>query len=623
MRAIALLFLFGLAASPTFADDAAVTRSNAIAILAKPALPEDFPYFPYVNPNAPKGGEVTLASIGTYDSFNPFILRGTATGGLASSWVVLPGGSGSGSTVGHVWESLVTASADETATAYGHLAGTVELPADKMWVAFELRPEAKFSDGVPVTAEDVAWTYRTLLEKGRPSFRIQMADVKDVAVEGPRRVVFHFKSNENRELPLILGGLPVLPKHFFDGRDFTKPLTDPPIGSGPYRIANFELGRSVTYERRPDWWAANLPTGKGTNNFDRVHMEYFRDSTVAMEAFKAGQIDLRSENISKNWATAYDFPAVQRGLVVKKEFHHHLPTGMQGYAMNTRRPIFADPLVRQAIAWVFDFEWANKNLFYGSYTRTLSYFSNSDLASSGIPQGDELKLLEPYRKELPPALFTQPFRLPVTDGSGNNREQLREALTLLQKAGWSVKDRKLVDKNGQPMSFTILLDEPSLERVALPYVQSLQKIGIDARVRTVDPAQYQHLTDDFDFDMIMMIYPESDVPGNELRDYFTCAAAKAQGSFNAPGVCDPAVDALVEKIVTAQDRDTLNTAAHALDRVLLWSWYLVPNWDSRTFHVAYWDRFGYPDKPIREGFNFDTWWVDPAKAAANDAAKQQ
>jgi microcin C transport system substrate-binding protein len=622
MRAITLLLLLGLV-SPALADDGPVTRSNAIAVLSKPALPADFPYFPYVDPNAPKGGEVTLASIGTYDSFNPFILRGSATGGLTSSWVVLPGGAGSGSSVGHVWESLLTSSADEAASGYGHLAQTVELPADKMWVAFELRPEAKFSDGTPVTAEDVAWTYRTLLDQGRPSFRIQMADVKDVTAEGSRRVVFHFNSNQNRELPLILGGMPVLQKHFFEGRDFTKPLTDPPIGSGPYRITKFELGRSVTFERRPDWWAADMPTGKGTNNFDRVRIEYFRDSTVAMEAFKAGQIDLRSENISKNWATAYDFPAVARGLVIKQDFSHHLPTGIQGYAMNTRRPVFANPLVRQAMAEVFDFEWANKNLFYGAYTRTLSYFSNSDLASSGIPQGDELKLLEPYRAELPAALFTEPFKLPVTDGSGNNREQLRHALELLQQAGWSVKDRKLVNSDGEPMNFTILLDEPSLERVALPYVQSLQKIGVDARVRTVDPAQYQHLTDDFDFDMIMMIYPEGDIPGNELRDYFTCAAAKAQGSFNVPGICDPAVDALVEKIITAQDRDTLNIAGRALDRVLLWRWYMVPNWDSRIFHIAYWDRFGHPDKPLREGFNFDTWWVDAAKVKALEAAKQQ
>ena len=622
MRAVLFLLLFALTL-PARADDGPVTRSNAIAILGKPALPPDFPYFPYVNPDAPKGGEVTLASVGTFDGFNPFILRGTADGHSVTPWVALPGGAGSGSSVGHVWESLLTPSADEVATGYGHLAQTIEVPANKLWIAFEIRPEARFSDGTPVTAEDVAWTYQTLLKQGRPSFRITFGDVKDVVVEGPRRVVFHFKTAENRDLPVIVGGLPVLPKHFFEGRDFAKPLADPPIGSGPYRIASFELGRSITFARNPDWWAANLPTGRGTNNFDRVKIEYFRDSTVAMEAFKAGEVYLRSENVSKNWATAYDFPAVTNGQVLKENFPHHLPTGIQGYAMNTRRPMFKDPRVRQAIAWAFDFEWTNKNLFYGAYARTTSYFENSDLASKGVPQGDELKLLEPYRASLPPALFTQPFTLPVTDGSGNNREELKFALDLLRQAGWQVKERKLVGPDGQPMSFSILLEDPSLERIALPYVQNLQKLGMDVKVRTVDPAQFQHLTDDFDFDMIMMIYPASDLPGNELRDYWSCAAAKTQGSMNTPGICDPAVDALIEKIITAQDRVTLTTAARALDRVMLWGWYLVPNWDQPTFHIALWDRFGRPDKPLREGFNFDTWWVDAAKSAALDTARRQ
>jgi len=622
VRAVLFLLLFALTL-PARADDGPVTRSNAIAILGKPALPPDFPYFPYVNPDAPKGGEVTLASVGTFDGFNPFILRGTADGHSVTPWVALPGGAGSGSSVGHVWESLLTPSADEVATGYGHLAQTIEVPADKLWIAFEIRPEARFSDGTPVTAEDVAWTYQTLLKQGRPSFRITFGDVKDVVVEGPRRVVFHFKTAENRDLPVIVGGLPVLPKHFFEGRDFAKPLADPPIGSGPYRIASFELGRSITFARNPDWWAANLPTGRGTNNFDRVKIEYFRDSTVAMEAFKAGEVYLRSENVSKNWATAYDFPAVTNGQVLKENFPHHLPTGIQGYAMNTRRPMLKDPRVRQAIAWAFDFEWTNKNLFYGAYARTTSYFENSDLASKGVPQGDELKLLEPYRASLPPALFTQPFTLPVTDGSGNNREELKFALDLLRQAGWQVKERKLVGPDGQPMSFSILLEDPSLERIALPYVQNLQKLGMDVKVRTVDPAQFQHLTDDFDFDMIMMIYPASDLPGNELRDYWSCAAAKTQGSMNTPGICDPAVDALIEKIITAQDRVTLTTAARALDRVMLWGWYLVPNWDQPTFHIALWDRFGRPDKPLREGFNFDTWWVDAAKSAALDTARRQ
>ena len=608
-------------AVPARSQTQAVTRSHAFAVLGKPQLPAGFPHFPYVNPDAPKGGTVTLASIGTYDNFNPFILRGTATGNVVASWVILPGGAGSGTSVGHLWESLLTGSADEGAVGYCHLAETIELPADRSWVAFELRAEAKFSDGKAVSASDVAWTYNTLLEKGRPSFRVEMADVAGVVVESPRRVVFHFKTNTNRQLPLILGGLPVLPEHWFAGRDFASPLTDPPIGSGPYRITQFELGRSVTFDRDPNWWATNIPTGKGTNNFDRVRVEYFRDSTVAMEAFKAGDYDLRSENISKNWATAYDFPAVQNGQVIKANFRHHLPTGIQGFAMNTRRAVFADPLVRQAMGEVFDFEWTNKNLFFGAYTRTKSYFSDSDLASSGVPQGDELKLLEPYRSELPAELFTQPFTVPVTDGSGNNLAQLKTALALLEKAGWQVKERRLVNKDGQQMQFTILVDDPSFERITLPYVQNLSKLGIAAQVRTLDPAQYQHLIDDFDFDMIMMIYPASDVPGQELRDYWSCAAAKTKGSSNTPGICDPAVDALIEKVIAAEDRPGLQSAARALDRILLWRWYMVPNWENLVFHIAYWDRFGHPDQPIREGFNFDLWWVDPAKAARIDAAK--
>ncbi len=622
MRVFLLLFLLVSCAQGVRAQsESPVTRQHGFTVLGEPALPADFRSFPYVNVDAPKGGDVALADVGTFDSFNPFIMRGTAETHLAGPWVIMPGGSGSGSSVGHVWESLLTSSADEIETGYGHLAATIEIPADKSWVAFELRPEAKFSDGVPVSAEDVAWTFRTLLEKGRPSVRIQFADVKDVAVEGPRRVRFDFNTSQNRELPLVIGALPVLPKHFFEGRDFAAPLTDAPIGSGPYRVSGFELGRSATFARDPNWWAVDMPTGRGTNNFNRVRIEYFRDSTVAMEAFKAGKADIRSENVAKNWATAYDFPAVTNGLAIRREYQHHLPTGMQGYAMNTRRAVFADPRVRQAVTWLFDFEWTNKNLFYSAYTRTLSYFGNTGLAATGLPSAEELQVLEPMRDHLPAALFSKPFALPVTDGSGNNRDQQREALDLLREAGWQVKDRKLLDAAGQAAAFTILLDEPNLERVALPYVQNLRKLGFDVKVRTVDPAQYQHLVDDFDFDMIMMIYPGNDIPGSELRDYWSCAAAKSAGSNNVPGICDSAVDALIEKAIAAQDRESLGVAARALDRVLLWNWYLVPNWHSQNFHVAYWDRFGDPGKAIREGVNFDIWWVDPQKAARNDEAR--
>ena len=626
MRLLILLFLsiFGPfnALGQSASSDQPVKRRHGYTVLGEPGLPPDFRAFPYVHVFAPKGGDVTLASIGTFDGFNPFILRGTAAAHGVSSWVTLPGGSGSGSSVGHVWETLMTGSADEVATAYGHLAETIEVPDNRLSVTFNLRSEAKFSDGRPVTAEDVAWTFRTLLEKGRPSFRIQFGDIKDVTVESVSRVRFNFSTDRNRDLPLVMGGLPVLPKHYFEGRDFAKPLSDAPIGSGPYRVTNFELGRSVTYTRNPNWWAADMPTGRGTNNFDRVRYDYYRDALVAMEAFKAGKADIRAENIAKNWASAYEFPAVKSGLVVKREYAHQLPSGIQGYALNTRRPVFADQRVRQAIGWMFDFEWTNKNLFYSAYTRTTSYFSNTDLAATGLPMIEESKLLLPYSTTLPSGLLSRDFAVPVTDGSGNNRDQVRQALELMREAGWSVKERKLVDKVGQQMSITILLDEPSYERVALPYVQNLKKLGIDVHVRTVDPAQYQHLIDEFDFDMAMMIYPGADVPGNELRDYWSCAAANTKGSANIAGICDPAIDMLIDRIISAPDRDTVRASARALDRILLWSWYMVPNWHSQNFHVAYWDRFGELGKPIREGVNFDTWWVDEKKAARVDETRK-
>jgi microcin C transport system substrate-binding protein len=343
---------------------------------------------------------------------------------------------------------------------------------------------------------------------------------------------------------------------------------------------------------------------------------------VAMEAFKAGQIDFRNENVAKDWATAYDFPAVQKGWVIKQEVHHRLPTGMQGWAMNTRRKLFQDRRVREALALAFDFQWANKNLFYGAYTRTESYFSNSDLASSGVAEGAELALLERWRSRLPPEPFGKPYKLPVTDGSGNNREGLTRALALLRQAGWEVKDRMLVDANGQPFSFEILLDQPSYERIALPYKQWLARLGIVANVRTVDAAQYQRRLDTYDFDMMMTVIGESESPGNEQTGFWTCAAARLEGGDNLMGVCDPVVDALVPLVVNARDRADLLEATHALDRVLLWGWYMVPNWHLAAVRIAYWNRFGHPDTPVRPGVLFDAWWVDAQKAAALEAARR-
>ena len=600
MRLIALLAAL-LAAAPAMAEP-----TYGLSLLGTLRLPPDYTHFPDADPDAPKGGAVSLAAVGSFDSLNPFIIRGSPASG-----------------VGRVWDTLMVDDPDEPLStgAYVHLAQSVEVAADRRSVTFVLRPEAHFNDGTPVLASDVAWSFNTLREQGQPLYRTYWADVADVQATDARTVVFHFKTDGNRELPLILGQLPVLPEHWWKGRDFAAPLTDPPLGSGPYRVGRVEFGKTIEYERVPDWWAATLPTGRGLNNFDTIRTEYFRDPTVAFEAFKAGQVDFRAEGIAKNWATSYDFPAVQKGLVKLESLPERLPTGMQAFAMNTRRPVFSDIHVRQAMDEVFDFQWMNKNLFYGSYTRTESYFSSSEFASSGVPQGAELALLEPYRAQLPPELFTTPFALPVTDGSGNNRDGLRRALALLQQAGWTVHDRKLVNAAGQQMSFEILLDQPAFERVGLPYVQWLGRLGIDVRLRTVDPAQYEKRMDDLDFDMAVASIPETESLGNEQVDYWTCRSASLPGTRNVAGVCSPVVDAMVAKLLEAGDHAALVTAAHALDRVLLWGWYMVPQWHAQELHVAYWNRFGHPSQPVRTGLDFAAWWVDPALAAATDAAR--
>ena len=582
----------------------AQTRTYGLSLLRPLALPADFANLPYVNPNAPKGGDVALGAVGTFDSFNPFIVRGTPAGDIS-----------------RVWDPLLRSDADEPEAAYGHLVKVIEIPDDHMGVTFELRPEAHFNDGTPVTAGDVAWTFNTLLGQGRPFYKQYYGDVDSVSVESPSRVTFHFKSAKNRELPVILGEMQVLPEHWWKGRDFTKPLTDPPLGSGPYRVDHFEFGRTLVMARVADWWAKDMPTGRGLYNFATRRTEYFRDATVGFEAFKAGQVDYREENVSKDWATAYDFPALQKGLVKKELIRQHRPTGMQGFAMNTRRAVFKDVRVRHAVALAFDFEWENANLFYGAYTRTESYFSNSDLASSGLPSGEERALLDKYKSDLPPALFTDPFKLPVSDASGNNRDQLRQALALLRDAGWRVQDQKLVDASGKQMSFEILLEEPAFERVALPYVQWLQRLGIDTHVRTVDSAQYQHAMDAYDFDMTVVVFPESDSPGNEQKGFWTCDAAKQEGGDNVSGVCNPVVDALVKDVTDAPDYDHLLVATHALDRVLLWNWYVVPQWHFPYVRAAYWDKFGRPTPPGPTGVVFDSWWIDPAKATALEAAR--
>jgi len=579
-----------------------IYRGHGIAMHGDLKYPANFKHFDYVNPNAPKGGEVRLAAIGGFDSFNPYIIKGREAAGI-----------------GQIYDTLMVPSADEPFSMYCLLCETVEVPEDRSWVIFHLNPKSHWWDGKPITVDDVIWTFHELFEHGAPLYRFYYGSVAKVEKSGPRAVKFIFKPGSNRELPLILGELPVLPKHYWATRKFTETTLEPPLGSGPYRVKSFEANRTVVYERVKNYWGANQPVEVGKNNFDTIRYDYYRDGTVALEAFKAGNYDFRLENTSKDWATAYDTPAVRSGQIVKKAIKNSRPTGMQGFVYNLRRPLFQDPRVRRALNYAFDFEWSNKTLFYGQYKRTKSFFENSDLASSGLPKGDELALLDKYRDKLPKEVFDTVYTNPKTDGSGNIRPNLRIAFKLLREAGWSVdeKTHKLTNqKTGQVFSFEMLLVQPAFERVVLPFKQNLARLGIDMQVRTVDSAQYQKRVQDFDFDMIVSGWGESESPGNEQRDFWGSAAADRPGSRNVAGVKDPVVDALIENLIASPDRKSLVTATHALDRVLLWKFLVIPNWYIASDRVAYWNIFGQPKVVPTRGVQFGAWWVDPKKAAA-------
>ncbi len=571
----------------------------AISMYGDLKYPPGFTHFQYANPEALKGGEVKLAAFGTFDTLNPFTLKGVSAAGL-----------------GELFDSLMAPARDEAFSYYGLVAETIETPADRSWVAFTLRPQARFHDGTPMTVDDVIWTFETLKAKGQPFFRSYYAQVVKVEKVGDRKVKFTFGPGDNRELPLIVGQLPVLSRAYWAKRDFEKTTLDPPLGSGAYKIESFEAGRTITYRRVKDYWAAKLGVKVGTDNFETIRYDYYRDVNVALEALKAGQYDLRLENVAKNWATAYTGPAIAQGLLKKEEIKNELPTGMQGFVFNTRRPLFQDARVRRALGYAWDFEWTNKNLFFGSYARTKSYFSNSELASSGLPGPDELPLLEPFRGKVPEDVFTREYKPPVTDGSGNNREGAREALRLLGEAGWTVKGGKLANPRGEPFAFEILIDEPTWERVTLPFVKNLERLGITARVRTVDAAQYQKRIDTYDFDMLVTVWPQSLSPGNEQRDFWGSAAATTPGTRNLAGIRDPVVDRLIELLIQAPDRKALVARTRALDRVLLWGFYVIPHFHLQAFRVAYWDRFGRPAVAPKYSFGFDTWWIDPKKDAA-------
>ena len=576
-----------------------VNTFHALSLLDAPKYGPGFAALDYANVDAPKGGEIRLASTGGFDSFNPFIIKGEAAPG-----------------VGLLYETLMTSPNDDVSSEYGLIAENVEVPEDLSWVAFNLRPQARWHDGKPITADDVVFSFATLKEKGEPLYRFYYANVAKVETLSERRVKFSFSGPRNRELPQIMGQLPVLPKHYWQDRDFEKTSLDPPLGSGAYRVKEFETNRSVTYERIKDWWGRDLPINRGRYNFDRIRYDVYRDATVTLEAFKAGRYDFRAENSAKNWATGYDFPALREGLAVKQEIPHARPTGMQAFVFNTRRAKFADSRVRQALGYAFDFEWSNRNLFFGQYHRTRSFFSNSELEARGLPSPDELKLLEPLRDKLPPEVFTREYQPPRTDGSGNIRDNLRAGLQLLRAAGWSVKDNRLVGPKGEAMEIEFLLVQPDFERVVQPLIRNLERFGIQSRIRTVDSAQYQNRVRDFDFDIVVGGWGQSESPGNEQREFWTSAAADRPGSRNTAGIRNPAIDALVDAVIAAPDRKSLVTATRALDRALQWNHYVIPNWHLTFDRIAYWNRFGRSAVNPKYSVDLFAWWFDPAKDAA-------
>jgi len=595
-----------LVLSPIPALAADVLRGHAISMFDSetPRYPADFRHFDYVNPDAPKGGSLRLASQGSFDSFHPFIPKGNAV------------------STGAV-ETLLVTSADEPFTGYGLIAEQIEWPRDRSWVIFHIRPQARWHDGTPITAEDVAWSFETLVSQGNPQYRFYYGAVASVEALDTARVRFTFSESDNRELPLIIGQLPILPKHYWATRDFGATTLTPPLGSGPYQITDFEAGRFTVRQRVQNYWGKDLAVRQGLNNFDAIRTVFFRDATPIRLALKAGDIDFRLENQAKAWAEDYDVAVVEKGWLKKELVPHRMPTGMQAFVMNTRREQFADRRAREALTLAFDFEWTNRNLFNGQYTRTGSYFSNSDLAARGKPQGEELAALEPFRGQVPDAVFGEAYTPPVTDGSGWLRDNLRRANALLQDAGWVVKDLRLVNAaTGEPFRFEILLVSPAFERIALPYVRNLKRLGIEAKVRLVDENQYINRFRQFDFDMMVWVWGQSETPGNEQYEYWSQAAADSQGSRNLAGVRDPVVDELIELMLRSESREQLNQRTRALDRVLLWGHYVVPHWHIRADRVLYWDKFGVPKMPVRTGVMTDRWWFDAKRAAALEQDRQ-
>lgn len=626
---LALFMLVFASTMPVLAD-----RSHGLSAFGVLKYPPEFKNFDYVNPQAPKGGR--LAQIGpegrtTFDSFNAFLLKGDPAQGLQ-----------------FVFDSLMTRAFDEPDAVYGLLADSAELADDRSSVTFYLRPEAKFSDGSAVTAEDVVYSFQTIKDKGHPQFAMALRDVVKAEALDAATVKYTFEGKLTRDLPMEVAMLPVFSKAFYEKHPFDKAELVPPIGSGPYKILRFKAGTFVTYIRRDDYWGKDLPVNRGRYNFDRLRYEYFRDRTIELENLKAGNYDLREEFTSKDWATAYDIPAVRDGLLLRHTLADQSPSGAQGFFVNTRLDKFKDIRVRKAFDLVFDFEWSNKNLFFGLYERTNSFFENSEMKAEGKPSPAELALLEPFREQLPAEVFETPYSSPVNDGSGNIRANLQKALKLFNDAGWKLQQERdkenqtscgffcklfgggskqstknvLRNDKGEPFKVEFLMFENGFERIIAPYIRNLAAIGVQATMRKVDPAQYERRIKAFEFDIVTQRYTMRLTPGVELSNYWGSQAAKLDGSFNLAGIADPVVDALIDKVMAAKSRDELVTAARAIDRVLRAGHYWVPHWYKAAHNVAHWDRFSWPPKkpPYVRGI-IDIWWFDRAKAEALKAKK--
>ncbi|MEH6527271.1 MAG: extracellular solute-binding protein [Sneathiella sp.] len=569
---------------------------------------DGFTHFDYVNPSAPKGGAIRLRDIDSFDSLNPFLLKGKV--GIVNGDI--------GGKTDYTFTQLMTRSLDEPDAVYGLLAETATVDEKGQWVEFNLRPTARFHDNSPITAEDVAFTFEALKTEGHPRYRFQYRDIIEAKVLSPLKIRFNFRIDAlTRDLPRQIAVMPILSKRSFKDRKFGVTSMDPLMGSGPYKVAKVSPGRSITYERIENHWAENLPVHKGRYNFGSIQVDYYRDRTIALEAFFAGEYDFREEFTSRSWATEYENkPAVRNGYIIRDTLENSSLTGLQAFFMNTRRAPFEDIHVRKAFSLLFDFEWTNTNLFYGLYDRLGSVFENSDMKATGLPSKAELELLDPWREILPPDVFLAEFMPAKTNGSGIIRPQIREALNLFQLAGWTLENKILVDQAGNQMTAEFLLFEQSFTRIINPYVKNLQRLGIDATVRVIDSASWQNRMREFDFDIIVRRFPQPQIPGVEQRDWWSSTSADVDGGLNIAGAKNPAIDDLVEKIIQAKTREDLTTAARALDRVLMWNYYFVPQWYKNTNFIAYWDKFSQPEakKPGFDRAVLHSWWYDPVKA---------